>query len=196
MSAAAVVSAKTQAGRRPGWNLTEGMARETAACGPPGSPDRATPTADTPASVTWSLTAKPRSRTMLRSFRSPSSSPARSAVELSELPGLQRREQGLAAGCAVGRQHPAGPVPHPQQLVAFHRGDKADLCSDPHHQVRRLIDLGYQYLQVGPGDLAERQGRIQGLSGGIQRGTGPVEAILALLGEVPVDEHRQQPVGR
>src|SRR5690348_12157858 len=40
ISAAAMVSAETQAGRRRGWNLPEGIGRETAACGPGRSTER------------------------------------------------------------------------------------------------------------------------------------------------------------
>ena len=46
-----------------------------------------------PASVSWSLTAKPRSRTMLSSSAAGQVA-VLVAVELSELPVVQRREQG------------------------------------------------------------------------------------------------------
>ena len=157
MSAAVAVSAETQAGRRAAWNLTEGMARETAACAPPcvrasgqGHADGGDPRLGE--LVVDGETALADDAQILQQ---PGQVSVPVTVELGELRGVQRRKQRLAARRVLGRQDPAGPVPHPQQLVTFHRGGEADLGSDPHHQVRRFIDLGHQDLQVGPGHPGE-----------------------------------------
>ena len=71
---------------------------------------------------------------------------------------------------------------------------KRVLAAHAHHQVGRLIDLGHQHLQMWQGDVTQHHGLLGHRTRAVEHGTGPVAAVGSLLGEVPVDEHRQQPV--
>ena len=133
------------------------MARERAAGGSPG-PGSATPMAETPASVDCSLSCEAVLADEAEFLAQPGQVSVFALVELAELPGVQRREHGLAAGCEMGGQHPPGPVAYPQCLVALDSGDEAGLAADAHHQIGRLIDPGHQHLQMGQGDVTQHHG--------------------------------------
>ena len=94
----------------------------------------------------------------------------------------------------MGGEDAASAVADTQDLVAFHRGDEADLGPGPDLQVGGLVYACDEVTQVWGADLTEEPDRPVAEQGRPQRLARPVPAVIALDGEVAVDEHREQPV--